>query len=333
MTNNLSIFEENLANRELKTIPESKTLVSDEYFKKISLPLFRFLFSYQSRVVCRNSLLKHNLEPSKQFHLSKKSSDNNKKMEEYIQTINEASTTFSVSGFNGNANLPNFKPKNFNSISYLNLSDCLITSSSAFRSILNLKSLTMLCLYNCGLFSIPPDLYKLPTTLKSLDFSLNYIASIPNEIHWEHIEGLNLSLNALDGWPANLNPSRMPNLVYLVLSNNKIKGKFKSSNQTAPFPNLQFLDLSYCALFSCPEWVFQLKSLTSLSLTGNINLVIPSLECFQPMTSLRKLNISGVQLLHNSTKKAKPHVSLEIIIARGKTWKYVPEGNYAIIHD
>ena len=54
------------------------------------------------------------------------------------------------------------------------------------------------------------------------------------------------------------------------------------------------------------------------------------------MTSLRKLNISGVKLLVNPdtyTKKSKPHVSLEVIIARGKTWNFVPEGNYAIIHD
>lgn len=343
MTDNLSIFEDNLTDRELSSISESKTLISDAYFEKISLPIFRFVFSYQSRAVCRDSLLKYNMEPSKKLRLQKKSSDRKKSsdnyntnMEDYIKTISKESTTFSVSGFNGNANLPSFKQKNFNSLLYLNLSDCLITTSSAFKSALNLKSLTMICLYNCGLFSIPTDLYKLPPNLKSIDFSLNYISTIPNEVHWEHMEGLNLSLNAFNGWPAAVNPTKMPNLQYLILSNNKIKQKFKSVNITSPFPNLQYLDLSYCALFSCPDWVFQLKSLTSLSLTGNINLVIPTLDCFQPMTSLRKINISGVQLLTNPndlTKKAKPHVSLEVIIARGNTWKCVPEGNYTIIHD
>lgn len=343
MTDNLSIFEDNLMDHQLSTISESKTLVSDEYFKKISLPIFRFVFSYQSRVVCRESLLKYNLEPSKKLRLQKKSSDSkkssdnyNKNMEEYIKTINKDSTTFSVSGFNGNANLPSFKQKNFNSLTFLYLSDCLITSNSAFKSALSLKSLTMICLYNCGLFSIPTDLIKLPPNLKSIDLSLNYISTIPNDVHWEHLEGLNLSLNAFNGWPPNINPTKMPNLQYLILSNNKIKKKFKSANIVSPFQNLQYLDLSYCALFNCPEWVFQLKSLTSLSLTGNINLVIPSLDCFQPMTSLRKLNISGVQLLANPDdllKKSKPHVSLEVIIARGETWKFVPEGNYAIVHD
>lgn len=333
---NLEIFEKNLAILSRDSKIKDLFSPSDTYFDQISGPLFRYIFSYQSRVVGANSFHKYNIEPEKNIQLQTKSPESNDNMENYLKTITEETTTFSVSGLNGNANIPSFKQKTYGSLTYLDFSNSKIISNSVFRYAMALKSLTHLCLFNCGLFSIPQELYKPIHSLKTLDLSSNYISTIPHEIQWDKIQGLNVSLNSFDGWPTNLNNSKMPNLEYLSISNNKIKDNFGSISKGGCFSKLQYLDMSFCELLILPKVFTQCRALTYFSLSGNMNLVLPDLDFFEDSTLLQFLNISGVSFgvsLNNLPKTAKFPPSIEVIVARQKTYEYIPKGNYTIIHD
>ena len=322
------IFDENKNNKKLHGISSRTILQPDQFMAVLSIPLFRFIISSHSRSVCRESYVRLGISPFKAAHLEKKKKKIiNKKFLEFTN-YTEENTTLSLSGMKGNGSLPTFKQKTYKYLHFLDLSDVLISSSDIYKRAMNLKQLSILCLHNCGILQIPNELCKLSLTLTTLDLSLNYISNIPNEIHWERLKGINLSSNAFDGWPENLNSTKLPNLTYLDISNNKII----NCPSNIGFINLYFLDFSYCALASFPEWILNSKQLKYLSLRGNSHLSLPDLNFISNFNSLKRLDISGLSFEDKITE-IHPPAPLEVIVARNHTSEFIPKRNYIIIHD
>ncbi|OHS94101.1 leucine-rich transmembrane protein [Tritrichomonas foetus] len=331
MSNNLAIFENNLRNIDLSSSSTYRNEVdSEKYSKFLSRKLYNFIFSKQSRISTRRIFKIHKIEPKKAFHLDKKKNINTKNLSKDTE-LNETNTTLSLTGLKGMGSLPNLKQKSFKSLCYIDLADIFIATNNVFRKAMDLRQLTILCLHNCGIFTIPNELCRLAPSLQTLDLSLNYLSSIPNEVHWEQLKGLNLDLNSFDKWPNNLNSTKLPNLTYLSLANNKImncQANFK-------FNHLQFLDLSYCSLIHAPDWIINSKGLTVLNLRGNSNLYLQSLNFLNVLPSLRRLDVSGVSYVEGGMEKSEIKLppSLEVIVARNGIAEAVPIGNYTILHD
>lgn len=192
---------------------------------------------------------------------------------------------------------------------YFDFTGLYFPNFSFFKHFPKLSNVRTLCLHECGLTEIPPDLINIPKHLVNLDLSCNYISSLPEELHWRNLEGLNLSHNAFDEWPNNLNSTNFPMLKGLNISFNNINS---INNNDMKFDNLLSLDLSFTNLESFPSFISDSVSLKSLILKGNKLLDSFSLNSISELKNLEYLDIGKIKT--SETEKGDVPESLKIII-------------------
>lgn len=140
--------------------------------------------------------------------------------------------------------------------------------------------------------TIPEEIYKLKY-IEEISFKDNQLERFPTKLlEIKNLKIINLQNNQLQVLPCKINS--LPNLKMLDLSDNhlqtlpreigqlnKLEHLRLNDNMLAMLPeidprcelvSLKFLDLDYAKFKELPEWIFRLKSLEALSLTGmNIN--------------------------------------------------------------
>lgn len=193
---------------------------------------------------------------------------------------------------------------------YIDFTGLYFLDFSFFKHFQKLSQVKTLCLHECGLIDIPQDLVNLPKHLIYLDLSCNYISSLPDELHWKNLEGLNLSHNALNVWPSCLNGNNFPELKGLIMSFNNL---IKINQNIATFQNLISLDLSFTNLESFPLFISNSFGLKYLNLRGNIMLEEFNFNFIVLLSNLEYLDIGKAKT--SEIDKHKIPASLEFIIS------------------
>ena len=215
----------------------------------------------------------------------------------------------------------------FESLRYCNFSGVYFSSTEGLKSLLKIKQIEFLCFHDCGLLAVPPQLLKLPPSLKNLDLSLNFIESVPTDVKWEQLEGLNLDENALSEFPVALSQERTPNLRVLAISFNSFGG---SGAPVSGPSRLTHLNMSYCGLGAVPLFVYQCSELQELRLRGNGNMTGIDWSQIAMLKQIQRIDISGARLPSLEHEIVLPS-TLKVIIAKGGKKSEIPEGNYLVI--
>ena len=255
------------------------------------------------------------------------------KMKEEIATLKTQNcTTFSLA--DKKLMDPPLKPfkahtrkSGFENLRYCNFAGVYFASTEGLKFLTKVKQLEFLCFHDCGLLCVPPQLYKLPPALKNLDLSLNFIESVPAEVKWEQLEGLNLDENALHEFPAALAAERTPNLKSLTMAFNPVgKGGAIASGPQG----LTHLNMSYCGLDVVPQFVYQCMELQELRLRGNGSMKGIDWAQISKLSKCGRIDISGVPLpsLDNEVVLSK---TIKVILAKGGKRSEIPQGNYSVI--
>lgn len=138
-------------------------------------------------------------------------------------------------------------------------------TESVFKKICFLSNLETLRLINCGIKSLPSELFKL-INLKDVSFKNNQITEIPKEIgKLTKLENLILSNNQISEIPAEI--GNLINLDNLVLTNNQIS---EIPKEIGNLIDLNDLDLLGNLISEIPQEILNLKELTGLYIGNNI---------------------------------------------------------------
>ncbi len=127
-----------------------------------------------------------------------------------------------------------------------------------------------LSLYNCGLVTIPQEIFDL-NSLRSLYLRRNNIKMVSNLIGFLNtLEELILSINEIEALPSSI--GLLSGLRMLMLDSNKLK---KLPETMGSLKNLEKLHLTNNQLRELPECLTGLSKLESLDIRGNLLLKMP----------------------------------------------------------
>ena len=224
----------------------------------------RFIFSQNSICNCKKHILNETL-----IHPKETGSQTFSKISQTILKThyNDPASSISFSIFPVQDPPLKFLKKQ-PSLVFLNLSYAYFTSSKTLTPLHSFQTLVSLSLHNCALFDIPVELLKLPPKLQNLDLSENYLSEIPNEVKWEKLKNINLSINCFSSWPCIFHSNSF-HLKTLILSFNDFS---LASIPSQPLPELENLDISYCNLLNFPTFILQSKNLEILNIRGNFDI-------------------------------------------------------------
>ncbi|OHS92959.1 hypothetical protein TRFO_12143 [Tritrichomonas foetus] len=194
------------------------------------------------------------------------------------------------------------------------LSGVTFTNYDCLKNLSKFNHIRYLCLANCSLNVIPNELFSLPKYIKSLDLTRNNISVIPNDVHWKQLEGINLSENALTSWPSIFEPEKLPSIISIDISFNRIS---EIKNNLSPFTNLESLILDYTPLKSFPSWISACMNLKYLSLKGCDVIYNFSFHQIMSLDNLSYLNISNVSIAKKDGNIVLKN--LKSVIARNMT--------------
>lgn len=325
-TSTEEVLQQNFLFLEKET--ESENLTTSSRESNLSPSFWRFFF-YQD-IPQINSKFTHKAESRGSSSAKTIYSEKKLSLEEpydpnstFFSFVNDANSTSQVDFIAAMKSRSKTSNVHFDLSNLTNIQDNL-------KSMTKFKFLSSLCLHNCGLTSIPIQLIKLPPTIKYLDLSSNFIKQIPNDVKWEHLEGLTVSCNAFENdWPEIINSHFLPSLTYLDISNNNLR----QTPDLNGFSQLQFLNLSFCKLHTFPQWIKQCPLLQVLYLNDNF---FNTFECgdMEKINELTILNLSNLKT--EPGKKLIPPMpsSLQLLIIHGNQDFEVPiENLYGIIYD
>ena len=285
--NPLEIYESNSKLLSTMSLTKNENDLSD-----ISKVYWRFIYTSKGHSYVHDLVISNQLQHPK----NEESTGDAFTVKDIKSIYDESNTTFSLP--HGNISNPpikkSLKPKAPSNVSYWDLNGIFFTKFELFKHMLKFKKITMLSLRNCGLMTIPPELTKLPPGLRELDLSLNFLKTIPPDVKWEQLVGLNLSQNAFKSWPEAIQGPNFPNLQYLSLMFNHIGSKMGQNDKN--LSELTDLNLSFCALTDFPAFVFQCPKLQSLNISGNGQMKPLDLETLSSLPSLQFIYINGLKV-------------------------------------
>ena len=277
-----------------------------------------FFFSFNERSAINHLFSQNKMQNPKSYFKE------NPTQSSLIKNIFQSSkSTFSLAGENYvNPQISALKgKKKKKDLMFINLSHSYISIPKVLEKVYKFKHLQILCLCDCGLMSVPSELFILPKYIKSLDLSRNYIDDIPIEARWNTLENLNFSENAFTKWPKFLNSQAFPKIKSIDFSHNQISGI--NSNKLL-FTNLENLSLEYTLIDSFPAWISSCPNLKYLWLKGCSNLINFSFQSISALNSLVFLDISAIKINKRDSYVQLP-LSLTTIIAHGVNQNLIPK--------
>ena len=198
-----------------------------------------------------------------------------------------------------------------------------LTAAERIRECANNKS-TRLNLSFLKLSSLPAEIFKPLTQLRTLNLSHNQLVTLPEKLFEPLSQLISLSLfgNQLATLPENLFKD-LTQLKKLDLQNNQLRilreKLFKELTQ------LEKLDLGHNEFRSLPKNLFErLIQLKILSLIGNQLATLPE-NLFKPLTQLEQLYLTGNQLATLPEKLFEPLSQLISLSLAGNQFRTLPE--------
>jgi Leucine-rich repeat (LRR) protein len=167
----------------------------------------------------------------------------------------------------------------------------------------------------------------MPKNVRFLDLSQNLITSLPHQINWSKLYGLNLSENGFSEWPGVIIPEALPRLGYLIIGGN---GFENTPNFPNGFPSLRYLDLSATRLQAIPPWIFASLKLKAVRFNGSTRITDLKLDTIAKFPELRMADLTGLELPGGEEPFALPP-QCDLFVLKGLPPQRCPSGSATLV--